>query len=180
MTYNKLNILFVLLAVLIMNSCCNSTKYDLIIDKEPYFGNELRIDGYYYSQYEGTGNDKIGNVLFFYRNGTVLHGSSFSPRNFEMLEKFYLDGEYEAFIGEKDVWSTFKVRSDSLVFERWNPPTMSKGPEPILYFSEILNDTTFVVYQCKLYSEQELYEKNETYHFRKFDHKPDSTNNFTM
>ena len=170
--------LFVILAVTILNSCSNSAEYELTIEKEPYLGNELRIDGYYYYQEDGNGSIVYTHVLFFYKNGVVFDGKSQRTGNLDTVEKYFLDGEHEVFLEYNDVWSTFKVRKDSLIFENWNPPTVSQGPEPILNYCEIINDTTFRVYKTKLYSQKDFDEVNLTYHFRKFDHKPDSTNNF--
>lgn len=170
--------LFVILAVTILNSCSNSAEYELTIDKEPYLGNELRIDGYYYYQYDVNENEKYTIVLFFYRNGVVFTANTFTTENFDIIEKFYLDGEHESFIKDRDVWSTFKVNKDTLIYETWEPPRVSIGPTPIKHYCEIINDTTYRVYKRKHYSESEFEEVSETYHFRKFDHKPDSTNNF--
>jgi len=41
------SLVFILFVLIILNSCYNPTEYDLTIDKEPYFGNELRLEGNY-------------------------------------------------------------------------------------------------------------------------------------
>ncbi|MFN3195593.1 MAG: hypothetical protein ACE364_06585 [Chlorobiota bacterium] len=171
-------LVFIFSALIILNSCYNSTKYDLTIDKEPYFGNELRIDGYYYYQYYGNENEKYTQILFFYRDGVIFDGAIFPKDNFESIEQYFIDNEHVKSTADSWVWSTFKVNKDSLVYERWNPPTVSQGPEPILYYCEIINDSTFKVYKQKLHSQKEFDKVNLTYHFRQFDHKPDSTNRF--
>lgn len=169
----------VFISTSLFNSCYNSTKYELTIDKEPYFGNELRIDGYYYyNKEDGNGDYVYTELLFFYRNGVVFYGSTFSTSNFDTIEKFFLDAKHEGFIKHRDVWSKFNINDDSLIFELWSLPTLSQGPQPIIHYCKIENDSTFNVYNRKLYSKNEFDEVSLSYHFRKFDHKPDSTNSF--
>lgn len=78
----------------------------------------------------------------------------------------------------KDYWGIFNIKNDSIVFERWYPS--SGGPFPAyLRSGKILNDTTFVItksFRSKIGNEEQ--QLNETYHFRKFSPKPDSTNIF--
>jgi hypothetical protein len=120
----------------------------------------------------------IGEYYFFIEMVLFSGGIIFGNDDFEYIDNYFIQGEHESYIDEKDVWSTFKIYNDSLVFETWNPPTLSQGPQPRINLCKILNDTTFEVYKSRLLSSKEFTEKSEIYHFRKFDHKPDSTNKF--
>jgi len=146
----------------------------LHLEKRDYDGTELRIDGYYYDEY---GSDvKYLGAIFFYQNGVILNGGAFEKNRVEEVENYYKNNPlYDS----RWSWGLFNTDSCTIKFERWypsefiNPAYISEG--------EILNDTTFVItkqYRIKREVEKELRVLNDTFHFKQFSPKPDSTNNF--
>ena len=78
------NKVLVLLAILFCQSCePNLFEHDKI----PYFGNELRINGYYY--YDD--NENYSDIIFFYRDGTVYQTSQPKLENENDRQKLDLD-----------------------------------------------------------------------------------------
>lgn len=157
--------------------CDALTGHDeLTFDKRPYLGDELRMDGYFYHQYtapagrhssgEITGHD----IYFFYRNGVVRYVGSLESLDSLTNEKF-MDGtaRYE--------WGLFQVDGDRIAFERWYPPSKTYTVAEIRS-GRILNDTTFVITALQRSNGENLTQREETYHFRPFSPKPDSTNRF--
>jgi hypothetical protein len=150
---------------------------ELTIVKSPYEGNQLRLDGYYYSVNEFT-ND-IGSSYFFYKDGTILHGGGWPyDDGFEGLESIFNSVNWQKEIRNNRLnWGLFIVDENEISFERWYPS--SGGAAPVyLLTGEIINDSTFVITKSIRSKTGEEKERNETYHFKPFSPKPDSTNNF--
>lgn len=159
------------------NSCEKVGRDDkFALTKQAYSGNQLKINGYYYQRAEG----KYYTIYFFYEDGVLLYGGG----NFTYQELIEKEKEYNneiwlhAVKKYKDYWGIYNIESNSISFERWYPS--SGGPYPAYIRSgEILNDTTFVITKSiRSKNGKEKQQLNETYHFRKFSPKPDSTNTF--
>ncbi len=146
----------------------------------PYTGSELKIDGYYYNTYI-YGENKTGHDIYlFYTNGVLLFGGVSDQEQILIKEEKLKNGEhYSNAKNSEEYWGNFQISGSSIKFEKW-----SKDLSDIyLYVSEgsILNDSTFTITQS--YRLEEGKQKNwtsinETYHFKKFSPKPDSTNQF--
>ena len=152
--------------------CCNKLFPDekLTLQREDYFGNELRTDGYYYTFGE---NDKIRAVSFFYRNGIIIVRTGSLPADLDYVEKIIVDSD----IKSKDHWGVFVIKRSSIQFEKWVGTTgISAGLSKNM--GNIINDTT--IHFTERYNSE--YDKTsaikETWHFKQFDNKPDSTNNY--
>jgi len=164
------------IVVLISNySCALFCKNDkLSLPKQPYNGNELRIDGYYYNIYY---EQKI-RTYFFYNDGTLLHDGA--GHDFDKLD------EYEQSINLKTatekrgkmqlLWGVYAIDGNVIKFERWYPDQ----PCYPSYVREgiILNDTTFHIIKSYRSNGSEMSTENSVYHFKQFSPKPDSTNSF--
>ena len=165
-------ILVLLLAILALFSSCDKLFEDdkLSLTREPYTGNELRMDGYYY---ETTGT----RVLVFYRNGTV---NDFGGINLNEMDQFEESMFTNQLRNLKSSWGVFQIKNDDILYERWihSPP-----PSINTYFfrGKILNDTTYVInemYRIKNGKKYDVSVRNDTYKFKKLDQKPDSTNQY--
>ncbi len=148
----------------------------LSLKKTLYSGSELRTDGYYYNEYI-TG---YLTVCFFYRDGTVLYGSSFPINELSLQEVKYSNGDHFNYAKPlKYYWGIFKVEANELIFERWYP---SQPPlKSYIRSGIILNDTSFKIteyYRMQGEQKTNIESRNELYHFKAFSPKPDSTNNF--
>lgn len=163
-------------------SSCNKDKIwkddELSIQKVPYQGNQLRIDGYYYQQKDGD----FYTLYTLYSNGILLYlGGGFTRDKLIELENSIQNGSfYNAAKTFKDYWGVFKIENNNIQFERWYPSS-GGGLPAYVRSGNILNDTTFIIiesYRIKSGIKTEVKERNETYHFKQFSPKPDSTNTF--
>ncbi|MCK9451808.1 MAG: hypothetical protein M0Q90_08970 [Bacteroidales bacterium] len=174
---NKLLISTFLAGVLSFSNSCEKLMKDdeLVLQKQNYTGNQLRLDGYYYEEFE----EKYYSIYFFYEDGTLLYGDGgFTKKEFIEHEKeFTKDVWLNGVKSYKAYWGLFMIENDSIVFERWYPS--SGGPFPAHRRSgKILNDTTFLITKSIRSNGKEEQKLNEIYHFKKFSPKPDSTNVF--
>jgi hypothetical protein len=161
----------IIFLILTINNCSKIAFWkddELSISKTPYTGNQLRIDGYYFQL---TPNIEWTETFFFYRNGIVL--------------KSYINndtGLFETVISfSKLRYGVFEISNENIKFEKWYPSSPGEGFPAYVRSGHILNDTTFVItesYRMKKGKKTEVDSENETYHFRQFSPKPDSTNSF--
>lgn len=172
-------IVVIICALLLLGGCDKWPKdEELTLVKEPYNGNELRLDGYYY--HSDTCDNHIFGSYFFYRNGVVLCGPG-TPRDasdhFEFLEQgFAADYFTENNKRLKYRWGVFQIHDGSIVVEQW---LIADGSKPVIRFSgNIVDDTTFVFTKSEYPHTGEEYQEDDVYHFHAFSPKPDSTNMF--
>jgi len=161
--------LILLTLILLVYSCKDE---NLMIEKTPYTGNELRIDGYYYNspEYNKT------HVLFFYRNGVMIDFISyFSTTDLTIVDEGIAE-MYEQWKDNKLVWSVFLIDCKSIQYSGWST-SVGGGRPSGKCVGTIISDTTFCITKS-VNSDGREFKKNDTYHFRQFAPKPDSTNNF--
>lgn len=178
---NKLSIMDKLIIGIILFltsiSCSKDELKDdeLVLSKKAYLGNQLRVDGYFYQK-----KDNIySTVYLFYRNGVVLYvGGGYSEVDLLSMESSLIDGSfYNLAKSDKLSWGVHNISGNSIAFERWYPSNRGGFPSYVRS-GEILNDSTFHISKSIRFKELEVNDKNETYHFKQFSHKPDSTNSF--
>ena len=160
---NTIKLISILSLTIFLNSC-KDEKLTLI--KVPYEGNEIRIDGYYYSYYVNNVNPPGECIVgfFLYRNGIMLSARAYDKTDLDILEKNMLE-RYESLQEEKIGWGVFVVKENQLVYEQWS--TSVGGGLPVFKSSyNIENDTTLIN------------PYGEIYRFKQFSPKPDSTNRF--
>jgi hypothetical protein len=167
----KLKVLALILVMLNVSACDYLISNDdvLSLDRQNYHGNELLLNGIFY---EESSNDK--DIYYqryaFYKNGIIRDLLSSTDKD----SKQFPDGNH------KTEWGVFQIIGNEIKFERWYPS--SGGPlHAYIRSGIILNDTTFLItesYRMQKGIKTEVKKKNETYHFRKFSPKPDSTNRF--
>lgn len=167
----------IIIAALASIFSCRGERWDddLTLPKQDYTGNQLRVDGYYYSI---TSNNNY-QIFFYYRNGCVLEAGVVEADNLAASEQSYMNGTfYNAVKNYKHDWGRFTIEGAMIKDELWKPNT---GPlEAYTSEGQILNDTTFKMTKswrsCK---PKKVREFEETYHFKQLSPKPDSTNTFT-
>lgn len=128
---------------LLMYGCIKKWFKDdeLSLEREPYEGNSLRIDGYFYDKVD----NKFYSIYFFFRNGIILYGGGDYTEN-EMIkkEKEYQTKDWVSHVKEsKSRWGVFQINNNEIKFERWypsNPPL-----EAWVRSGTILNDSTFII-----------------------------------
>ncbi len=152
-------------------SSCDDLFSEQELNRTSYTGTELRTDGYYWK--DDPAYDTV-STIFFYRNGIALYGS-IDKGNIEKSESEYKNGEFHKRVEDyRFSWNVFRVADSLLEIEGWEP---GGYPHPLIEISgKILNDTTFLLIdECGKRGKRVL---NETFHFKQFAPKPDSTNCF--
>lgn len=160
-----------------MNSCDKWLQdEELTLPQQPYTGNELRTDGYYYYTMNG---EYFRAITFFYKNGVAFQPIGDAHSLQEVDE--YVINELVGKNRYHDVqfsWELYNIEDERILINYWVPPRPYQ-----CYFEEgtILNDTTFVIqryYRMENGEKTGETEINETYYFHALSPKPDSTNVF--
>jgi len=176
-----MNSLIIAVIILLMSNCSKDKVLkddELTLKKMSYTGNQLKINGYYYQKY---GNPEKLTIYLFYYNGILLHaGDGYEYNKLNEFEQNIMSAEFiDKLKGSKYAWGVFNIEENNMHFERWYP---SLPPlKAYVRAGQILNDTTFVItesYRMKKGKKTEVDSESETYHFRQFSPKPDSTNIF--
>ena len=167
----------------------------LIYKKEAYNGQNLKINGYYYifkEKEEGrTLNSTKYNTFFLYKNGIYYDSNGLSSFTFNISRLDSLDllvkknvinlGKYEQLQYQ---WGVFKVKGTEIEIERWVTSSGGGAYPTRIIKGEILNDSTIHFHTLvgshpvNVGSKKKTITIDETYHFRQFSPKPDSTNKF--
>ena len=152
---------------------CDCSDEDFSIKRKSYFGNEIKTNGYFYSN---DSTSRTTRVKFFYRNGVVLSGGRYSLNDLDIIESEILSGTFIN-IADKYNWSPFEINNNTLVTEYYydNPPSCKLLTAKSFY--EIQNDTT-IVYKRTDQSGYKDIVSNIVWRFKQFSPKPDSTNVF--
>lgn len=169
--------LFSIVAVMLFScASCEKELHELSLSKTPYTGDELRIDGYYYS------NQVYNNyrgVAVFYRDGVCIHGltSIEGTDTLSFIENDILLNEsiISTFMSTPTNIGVFQINEESIEFETWEA---GRDIITFSFYGEILNDTTFLITKQVNNDSGGSETLNLTYRFRQFSPKPDSTNTF--
>ena len=171
-----------LIMIALMNLTSNCTKDKLLKDDElsikvtDYKGNKLKLDGYFYQQK----NKYYYDIYCFYNNGILLAAGGTFLSVAEMDD--YLNREFinnKSYQIHKSNWGVFILENNNIKFERWYP-----GDPPLkahVREGTIANDSTFTItesYRIQKGKKTEVIARSETFHFKAFSPKPDSTNKF--
>lgn len=155
-------------------SCSKVLPDDVfVLKKADNISKRLKLNGYYYQKWE---NEKIYGVNVFFSNGNNLFlGDNTTIKELEtnLNNDSWLKNIYK----HKTWWGLYEINGDDIKFERYYPSS-GGGLPAYIRSGKIINDSTFVITQSKRSDGTGMQEKNETYHFRQFSPKPDSTNNF--
>lgn len=171
MNYKLLICLFLIL------SSCNCDDEELQLQRMEYSGNEIKLDGYYFTKHRGE-LEGVTTVFFFYRNGVVHYGGGFSTNIEERIEDFKTDVYNNSIKDVKYKWGIFLINGGEIEFERWAPNINSGGLKTEVWSGPILDDETFVATSYLDNYSGKTTAINDTFHFVQFSPKPDSTNMF--
>ncbi|MEA4850867.1 MAG: hypothetical protein VB126_05355 [Paludibacter sp.] len=172
-------IIFIVVSIILLISC-NDVLHDeeFTLIRKPFEGNQIRTNGYYYTyeNKEGLVGAEITSVLLFYKNGVAANfGYSDSLEKMEAefrVSEFYMkDNPF--------VWGVFRIEGDSIKIER----SKSFGtPKAYMYtlVGVVQNDSTILITKdiSSTGNGGKTIIMNQTYHFKQFSPKPDSTNVF--
>ncbi len=164
----------ILFLIFVLGSCNDSL---LLLDREEFIETSLKLGGYYYSPFKTHSGDRF-ITYFLYKNGVLLYGGSPLVNEIHVRENEYKDGTYGDYTkGNKTDWGVFQIKEDSIVIERWGA-TSGYSLKTAMYYGEILNDTTFLMKKYKSNYGGGIQSIQDTFYFRSFSPKPDSTNNY--
>jgi len=168
---------YLFIVITLLTGC--SKLVDLKMKKAPYFGDELRIDGYYYSNplYNKYADITTIGVAVFYRDGFCIHtwGESANPDTLSYIENEILlnDALITKMKKNPSHIGAFQIMYTDIKFETWELRNWV-----FTYYGKIVNDTTFIIHKRMENNTGKIFSENSTYRFHQFSPKPDSTNNF--
>jgi hypothetical protein len=154
----------IILFISVVFGGCQRTIDMQTLERKNYSGSELKIDGYYYSFSKTTTGESLGTIFFLYKNGVFLYLGT--PKASTILELDQKVLEYKPATNIREYWGVFQVNGNQISIERWLLSSGRNIPAKV-FKGEILNDTTMSM---------ELFANVETWKFRAFTPKPDSTN----
>ncbi len=148
--------------------------------RNPYDGEEMRIDGYYYSVPEEDGGR---TVLLFYRNGVFIYGGTEVTDTVEktlsdtllFIDK-WLYPEPELMKLRRslpDQIGIYQIDGASLEMEMWERRFFGYGV--VTMTGNIIDDSSLIIIDKRDELGYYNFPKNLLFHFRQFSPKPDST-----
>ena len=174
---NSFNLIHLLILIVLVLSGCDLEppwEHDeLTFDKEPYLGDEIRTDGYWYEAYTTDGAGTYYAAYFFYQNGVVRYagaGPSLEDIEADIIREIQSDDDTPRYH-----WGLFHVTRDRIKFERWYP---AEYVAAYIRSGSILSDTTFVITESRRSGGEDVRQRDELYRFRAFNPKPDSTSRY--
>jgi hypothetical protein len=171
----RLSLIFVITSFLLFG-CKYILKDDkLSLGKTFIDSSILQLDGYFFRPY---GKENKCTIVLLYKDGTFCDwDAGVDVSNLLSLEKDFLENsKLSKRKGLKFSWGIVSIKDSTIKLERWyasEPPLRS-----YLKSGKISNDSTFVLTSSTRSDGSDRETINETYHFRKFAPKPDSTNKF--
>lgn len=172
-----IKIKYILLSIILVGSCGVFRDAPLSLERQDYGGMEINLEGYWWKWVEGSLEPRIF-VLFLYDNGIVLSGLSFSINDIEEKEASYSTQMFrDLTLRSKTDWGVFQVDNEDIDIEMW--VSSNNGPLKTLVRSgEILDNETFLITSMLNNYSGETTARNDTFYFKEFSPKPDSTNPF--
>jgi hypothetical protein len=154
---------------------------DLSIPKTPYTGNELRIDGYYYSTEGESGEGTKRNPLYHFtyleicllnRNGISIFYCPAIEEGEDTLQAIHKSLQDPPRDNYPYGYGTYIIEGNRISISHWR-----KGWHWFAYQTDgiILNDTTFVTLKEYMVGERKQDRYVKVFHFKKYSPKPDST-----
>ena len=179
MNHKSLSLSILLLLSL---SSCKIVPWDDFTYYQKYKGNaDIRMDGYYYYIDKSESQLDISAIVF-YNNGLFVQLSS--QENHKGVQEYIINHQFDSTLtwwGSR--WGAFIVDSDTLKIQMLKPLVYELLVEKFrLYEADfyIDNDSTLILKKGYLIHERRPIDLNRKYHFKKFNHKPDSTNNWIV
>ncbi len=169
-------ITILLLLMIVTFTACLSTKiYPLNMDRTDIEESPIKLNGYYYKIYGA--NDEFVKILFLYKNGVILDGSSFSIEHLADFEKRFRSGMYAIQAQRfRDSWGVYSIKEKEIKIEQWY--SGNRCCETFLKSGDILSSSEFHIRKAYNFNDNTMSEKNEFFKFKPFHPKPDSTNTF--
>lgn len=175
--------LLIITCCLISFSCMKDSKTsiaqddNLSLSKTQYLGNQLRIDGFYYSLFEG----KLNRIYILHPDGILTYFGVSDNVSLLNAESYINGNEIKDLIqNNKYCWGLFIINGNEIKTCAWHP---SNNSSKIAWNEDgkIINDSTFQInelYRLVNNQKTEQSNENEIYYFKKTTNKPSSNNKF--
>jgi hypothetical protein len=189
-----LKLIFFSLCSVMLSNCEKDSI--LSLNRQDFLNNNLRTDGYFYFFSDRVIDTKIGEkyfeVFFIFKNGIYVkflyggYNQSIDIKNriSKLDNDVKLSNRFKQGIDYKLDWGIFKTSGSEIEIERW-ATSSGAGAYPTEFFKgEIKNDTTIHFHTriaadpLVVNAKKKTFSIDETYNFRQFSPKPDSTNKF--
>ena len=169
-TKKTILVVFCILSLVMIG--CSKIVADLGMQRKPYLGTDLKIDGYYYS--DSPIWDKTIAVTIFYRDGVSILVFIYAEQDiFQSIEKKFLYNQDVLSKIKNDPYGigVFTINNKSLEMENF----IGRGFKHTYHiYGEIINDSTFVMKRFIGIEGSESFH-NLKFKFKKISPKPDST-----
>jgi hypothetical protein len=176
---NKL--IAILFLSLIFSGCrklfnCDESEH-LTWGRQDYEGTELKTNGYYLC------NTYMDTYIYFilYRNGIVItHSGGVLKSEIDNLETSFVNGNFiKGIEKDKSRWGGFRAQINKFEYQDLSSTSGNASCSSLFDLSGvILNDTTLLINNSYNEATMDNTIKNDTFHFKQFSPKPDSTNSF--
>jgi hypothetical protein len=170
------NLFFTFFILCFSCSQFNGESNSFSLEKETNHTKKIKLRGYYLREVS-IPDGKALNIIFFYENGVLMSPGSFEEKQGK-VERYLRHNLFMSKVKDLQVsWGLYTIKDDSISFEKWYH---GGGPTKILQIRKgiILNDTTFLIGSVFRSNGTEKTLVKEYYYFKKFNPKPDSTNQF--
>lgn len=167
----------ILICIVVTQLCCKrilncEEKEKYTFSRTNYLGNEIKINGYYYSSKY--------YPLIFYKNGVMIRDIlDTNNYNFSTFETWVLQGRYGKGLKTNIYnWCLFEIKGNQLKYEGFNAKSGISCKYTYIRTGTIIDDST-ILFTNQINSDgKESESQNDTFHFKQFSPKPDSTNSF--
>ena len=161
----KTKLISIVLFLVLVCSCRRTLPdEEFTMERTPYTGKEIRLDGCYISNPDE--RHKYCEYDFFYSNGVFFGFGDFL--NISNITQFT---EIDSKRQKKGYWGIYQVKNNSIILQTW---TMRDVDTQFIVQNrsyKIINDSLLF---CDILNDGDI----NYFHFQKFTPKPDSTNVF--
>jgi hypothetical protein len=168
--------IYILLIIFLSQLGCTPNQNidePFLIQKHDNVTNKLKLNGYYYTKDSGQVKS-FCTLILLYANGVISYRGTTEFLGFDSLDRL-ISLHTNTIKSQKRNWGLYEINANSIAYEQ----LATQATKYYRFHSDgqILSDTSFVITQT-FGSNNKIQPLNETYHFRQFSPKPDSTNNF--
>jgi hypothetical protein len=169
-------IIFLAIAICSCNSIITEDE-NLSLKKEANNSGALKLRGYYFTNSEGKDGSLI-TIYFLYNDGIIINVGTIPVSKWSSFESELTTTSFGVNLKRlKDAFGVYQISNGHIKFDMWYP---GPGPAKLVYLrsGSIVNDSTFIIDLIERKSRRTSETVREIYHFKQFNPKPDSVNEF--
>ena len=161
----------ILLVCLVFCASCirREPKESLTLDKQNANDVSALMNGYYYYK-----NGDEFTIYFLYRDGTAIYAGTFESSDLTSVESELSSRDFSNRLPSIPwAWGIFVIEKDVIKIEHLYPS--SGNYHAGIRGGTLINDSTFKIHKVQRTREASIVHVDETYRFKKFHQKPDSS-----